>query len=137
MSWFVDANWTSKSTLIFVNRFPMWRKEFVKSEVWSFVATICVDIKLKGQLISKWTMSDMVKYRAALCSFLKLTALVFYHLNIHFWARSKLKIVPKCNVFNFTGKSCSLINRKIWIVEKISTDNTVQKYFLLIKVCNV
>ena len=27
-----------------------------------------------------WTMSDMVKYRAALWSFLKLTALVFYHV---------------------------------------------------------
>ena len=27
-----------------------------------------------------WTMSDMVKYRAALLSFLKLTALVFYHV---------------------------------------------------------
>jgi hypothetical protein len=27
-----------------------------------------------------WTMSDMVKYRAALSSFLKLTALVFYHV---------------------------------------------------------
>ena len=27
-----------------------------------------------------WTMSDMVKYRAALRSFLKLTALVFYHV---------------------------------------------------------
>ena len=28
----------------------------------------------------EWTMSDMVKYRAALLSFLKLTALVFYHV---------------------------------------------------------
>ena len=27
-----------------------------------------------------WTMSDMVKYRAALWSYLKLTALVFYHV---------------------------------------------------------
>ena len=27
-----------------------------------------------------WTMSDMVKYKAALWSFLKLTALVFYNL---------------------------------------------------------
>ena len=53
MSWFVDADWTSKSTLIFVNRFPMWRKKSVKSEVRSFVATFCVDIKLKSQLILK------------------------------------------------------------------------------------
>ena len=27
-----------------------------------------------------WTMSDIVKYRAAVWSFLKLTALVFYHV---------------------------------------------------------
>jgi hypothetical protein len=31
-------------------------------------------------VLRTWTMSDMVKYRAALRSFLKLTALVFYHV---------------------------------------------------------
>ena len=31
-------------------------------------------------ILDTWTMSDMVKYRAALWSFLKLTALVFYHV---------------------------------------------------------
>ena len=31
-------------------------------------------------IVVVWTMSDMVKYRAAIWSFLKLTALVFYHV---------------------------------------------------------
>ena len=30
--------------------------------------------------LSEWTMSNMVKYRAALWPFLNLTALVFYHV---------------------------------------------------------
>ena len=36
-----------------------------------------------------WTMSDMVKYRAALWSFLKLTALVFFHVWHSPWAKNK------------------------------------------------
>jgi hypothetical protein len=32
------------------------------------------------KFLIQWTMSDMVKYRAALQSFLNFTALVFYHV---------------------------------------------------------
>ena len=43
----------------------------------------CVQIKKNTAMICKriaWTMSEMVKYRAALWSFYKCTALVFHHL---------------------------------------------------------
>jgi hypothetical protein len=37
-------------------------------------------LSLETMKLWLWTMSDMVKYRPALQSFLKITALVFYHV---------------------------------------------------------
>ena len=51
--------------------------------------------------VRTWTMSDMVKYRAAIWSFLRLTALYFTMSDIASPFVSHCHYVQGCHIFNF------------------------------------
>ena len=70
--WFIRQNhhncWTKLIKIGHSDAHP----NYSRSHIWR--------VRSISNTIAKWTMSDMVKYRATLWSFLELTALVFYHV---------------------------------------------------------